>query len=329
MLKVWLLICSLFAVSSLDARVNNLPDKTIAPVFGVLTNPIIETFQEGFKTNASHYIASSYVKFLEMSGARVVPILSNSTQAEVDQLLGWVNGVLFTGGDYPFWENKNEKPVLTPEYAATGCYIYEKVQEMYKQGKILPLWGTCLGFELIHICARNEFDTISNFTGMPAYNRRNIFTREARKSAIFSYTRDIAKVAMRILEKKEVSLLGHNYGISPKTYEKNRVLRDTFDVLSTMKDHNGNEFVAMIEAKNSPIFGVQFHPEKNSFEFVKPVYPHDSEGVFAMTFLSNFIVNLAKKNENVFPTDELNSRLIYNWPPVFVDYMFMTVIEFY
>ena len=328
MSKLLVITCILLTALSVDPRVNVLPDKTKAPVFGVLTNPIIENFKEGFGTNASHYIASSYIKFLEMSGARVIPILSNSTKAEVDQLLGWVNGVLFTGGDYPFWVENNKQPVLTPEYAATGCYIYEQVQALYKKGTILPLWATCLGFELIHICARNEFDTISNFTGMPSYSRKNTFTKNAHKSAIFSYTKEVAKTAMRILSKNEVSLLGHNFGISPKTYENNRVLRETFEILSTMKDHEGKEFVGMIEARNAPIFGTQFHPEKNSFEFFKESYPHDSEGIFAMTFLSNFVVNLGKKNGNMFPTDELNKRLIYNWPPVFVNYMFMTISLF-
>ena len=93
-------------------------------------------------------------------------------------------------------------------------------------------------------------------------------------------------------------------------------------------DHENQEFIGMIEAKNAPIFGVQFHPEKNSFEFFKEVYPHDTDGVFAMTFLSNFLVNLSKKNGNVFPPEELNKRLIYNWPPVYINFIFMTISLF-
>ena len=36
-----------------------------------------------------------------------------------------------------------------------------------------------------------------------------------------------------------------------------------WDILSVNKDVNGLEFVSTIEAKNYPIFGTQFHPEKS------------------------------------------------------------------
>ena len=45
-----------------------------------------------------------------------------------------------------------------------------------------------------------------------------------------------------------------------------------WDILSVNKDVNGLEFVSTIEAKNYPIFGTQFHPEKNAYEWA-PKYP--------------------------------------------------------
>ena len=48
---------------------------------------------------------------------------------------------------------------------------------------------------------------------------------------------------------------------------------DTFwDILSVNEDVNGLEFVSTMEAKNYPIFGTQFHPEKNAYEWA-PKYP--------------------------------------------------------
>lgn len=43
------------------------------------------------------YIAASYVKYIQMSGAQVVPIFAYSEQAYFDDLLPKLNGVLFPG----------------------------------------------------------------------------------------------------------------------------------------------------------------------------------------------------------------------------------------
>lgn len=45
------------------------------------------------------YIAASYVKYIQMSGAQVVPIFSyTKDKAYFDNLLPQLNGVLFPGG---------------------------------------------------------------------------------------------------------------------------------------------------------------------------------------------------------------------------------------
>jgi len=44
------------------------------------------------------YIAASYVKYIQMSGAQVVPIFAFSNTSALDTILSKINGVLFTGG---------------------------------------------------------------------------------------------------------------------------------------------------------------------------------------------------------------------------------------
>lgn len=48
------------------------------------------------------FISASYIKFVEMSGAQVVPIFAYSEQSEIAALLPKLNGVLFPGGDLDF-----------------------------------------------------------------------------------------------------------------------------------------------------------------------------------------------------------------------------------
>jgi gamma-glutamyl hydrolase len=42
---------------------------------------------------------SSYVKYMEASGARVVPILYNESKESIDSKLSQLDGILFPGGD--------------------------------------------------------------------------------------------------------------------------------------------------------------------------------------------------------------------------------------
>ena len=306
--------------------INTLPDLNDQPVFGILTQPLAFTMDKALPhlNNMTQYIGTSYVKYIEMSGARVVPISLNRTHEEIYWLLRKLNGVFFTGGDYPFWVNSSMSPVLTPEYAEIGCYIIEQVKKINDEGIFFPLWGTCLGFELIHVCAHNDFETIGDFHGEPAYTTTNKFTDYAKSSAIFTYRSDGMEI-LEIFENRNVSLLGHRFGVSPLSYERFDNLKNEFEIVSIMHDRSGSPFLAMIEGKKYPIFGCQFHPEKNMFEFTKTVYPHDESASRSSTYLSNFIVSLGRKNNNTFPEAELSELIIHNWPPVFTNYLYTTI----
>lgn len=59
-------------------------------------NPIIGVYTQTYNSTNS-YIPSTYVKFVEMSGAQVVPLFAFSSTSEILALLPKLNGVLFTG----------------------------------------------------------------------------------------------------------------------------------------------------------------------------------------------------------------------------------------
>lgn len=68
------------------------------PVIGIFTQTHTNT-----STSKSSYIAASYVKFIEMSGAQVVPIYSFADTTQVLALLKKINGVLFPGSIYKYF----------------------------------------------------------------------------------------------------------------------------------------------------------------------------------------------------------------------------------
>lgn len=74
-----------------------------------------------------------------------------------------------------------------------------------------------------------------------------------------------------------------------------------------------------MEHKQFPIYGVQFHPEKNAFEFKKNVgISNSSPGIQAMQYLSNFFVDECRKNNHSFPDEQMEvDSLIYNYSPFY------------
>ena len=73
-------------------------DKHSIPVIGILTIPVSKIRRKHNK-NIRSYLANSYVKWIEMSGARVVPIKFNWSVQKINSVLKQVNGVVFPGGD--------------------------------------------------------------------------------------------------------------------------------------------------------------------------------------------------------------------------------------
>jgi len=76
------------------------PEPWNAPIIGVLAVPVgnsdCDTLYEAFGGGTACF-HSIYVKWLEAAGARVVPLPFDIPQAELDQLLGSINGALITG----------------------------------------------------------------------------------------------------------------------------------------------------------------------------------------------------------------------------------------
>jgi len=220
------------------------------PIIGIFAQPTSST--EGDCKGSCTYIAASYVKYIEASGARVVPIDYYATTAELDALLPSLNGVLFPGGGSAF--------------PSSAQHTFNKVKEFNDAGDYFPLWGTCMGFQWLLISATQNQNILDPPSGqMDAYNLSIAldFTKTYKNSKIFE---NAPNEVTQILAKKNVTMNNHHYGIYPEHFEATPALTDFYNMLSTNVDRQGTPFVSMIEAFKYPIFGSQWHPEKNNFE---------------------------------------------------------------
>ncbi len=119
----------------------------LRPIVGVMAQPSKDV-PEG-KTS---YVAASYVKFVEGSGARVVPVRFDAPLTELEELIGGLNGLIFPGGSASLASD-------SAYYKALSFMFYKGLQ-LNIAGTHFPMWGTCLGFEFLHIVAANEDHTV-------------------------------------------------------------------------------------------------------------------------------------------------------------------------
>lgn len=266
--------------------------ETERPVIGIFSQPYP-------KIPDAQYIAASYVKFLEHGGARAVRVPYDATEEELTELLPSLNGVLFPGGE-----------AEVPPAAYTVYEFAKKVNDDDENDDVFPLWGTCLGFEWMAILASNDPDILGVFNAENISLALNL-TDDAAESTMFADDR-----VREIAGSEPVTFNNHQQGLSPAAFQKS--LSSSFTLLSTNFDLDGLEFVSSFEGINSPYFGVQWHPEKNNFEFgviggsdtPYEAIDHSSNAIRVTQEMARVFVDKARGSKNVFKGDDESFPLI-------------------
>ena len=225
-----------------------------SPIIGILAQP----------SNNNHpacggkceYIAASYVKYVESAGARVVPISYYANNSHLDYLFNSLNGFLFPGGE--------------TEFPISAQHIFDRTIEANDRGDYTPLWGTCLGFEWLFCAAAANASVLDSIVGTLNVTLPLQWTSAALTSRLLSRAGPRVR---RALSGRHVAFNQHNFGVYAATLDRTPALSDMFTVLSTSQDATGRRFVSTVEARGYPIYGTQWHPEKNIFECAPSVRP--------------------------------------------------------
>ncbi|XP_053484746.1 gamma-glutamyl hydrolase [Ictalurus furcatus] len=281
-----------FAVVSEGHKIND------CPIIGVLAQ---EVYSPTPGKNA--YIAASYVKYLESAGARVVPVMINKTEEEYTIFFKSINGILFPGGG---------ASIFSSGYAKAAGIFYKLALEANSKGDYFPVWGTCLGFEQLTLLTSGK--SLLSQTNTSGVALPLNFTKESKDSRMF---KDFPEDLMASLANEPLTENSHQWSISTKRFTGNEKLKKFYRILSTNTDGQ-TEFVSTVEAYDFPIYGTQWHPEKNAFEWTRGYIPHSTAAVRTTFYLAHFFVNEARKNLHTFPSqkDEQNA-LIYNYQPTY------------
>ncbi|CAF0762035.1 unnamed protein product [Rotaria sordida] len=274
------------------------------PIIGILTQPTPSIWG---KPNRTTYIAASYVKYIEATGAQVVPIRMYQSIEYYLHLFNSLNGVLLPGGEFA-----NEYLYVAKLFYMWSLKDFDEIQ------KIFPLWGTCLGFEVLLMLTRCSTDIMEPCRGYD-YATELTFMPDAADSRLLGKSLPIN--IENALQNEPTTANFHDFCMRPENFLADPILSTFYKALTVSPDLEGQAFVSTIESRRYPIFGVQWHPEKNAFEWrVNTTIPHTKDSVEVMQYMANFFTNQARQNMNQFSSlaDELK-YLIYLYTPEFSD----------
>ncbi|KAI5755562.1 hypothetical protein M8J77_017973 [Diaphorina citri] len=278
---------------------------TDTPVIGILAQEYthIPSYVKAYP-NYTSYIAASYVKNIEAAGARVVPILIGQDREYYAEILTQINGVVIPGGGTGF-DHPNG-------YADAGRQILHLVDKINEGGVTFPVLGVCLGFELILQVSNNDTD-FRKSCKVQQVNLNLKFLPGAKRSSLFS------QVPSKYIKKFYQKPLTHNNHIWCITRQDmiKYGLTETWNIL-TLSKYKSWEFVSTVEHKEYPIVGIQFHPEKNAYEWTESQHnPHSHDDIISARFFSDWFIDKARLNNNSFASrDDLYKSLIQNYPNV-------------
>jgi len=275
------------------------------PIIGILSQT---EWKDDLQKHGDSYIAASYVKYIESAGARVVPVLVNQTELYYDMIFNSINGLLIPGG--------GQNDLMNSGIGRAGKYFYDRAIKAYDAGDYFPIWGTCMGFELLTMLTAGE-DLLTATKAIDVSYPLNL-TKEYKSSYLM---KDIPIDVVDTLTNMDVTFNYHHWGLTPTNFTKSKKLSSFYRVLSTNLDDNGVEFISTMEAYNYPIYGIQWHAEKVPFEWNPHKefrINHSIQAMQAVQYFANFFVNEARKNTHTFSSEEEETKyLIYNYTPVY------------
>ncbi|KAL7733547.1 hypothetical protein ACLKA6_005016 [Drosophila palustris] len=291
------------------------------PHIGVMCIDIAQSLEKHLGAGYWHsYLPVSYVKQLESVGAVVIPIWIGRERGYYEAILSQVNGVLLPGGAVCLDEEEAKQfPNLTNDCVHSAQHIYELVMERNAAGEYIPLYGTCLGFQLIMINAATEKEVRTKcvepkFKALPLH-----FSKDYDKSLLF---KDLPKELAKEMCCQPFACHQHTFCITESNLHHFK-LHKKWHVLATQSDGEGGSFITLIEHSEFPIFGSQFHPERAAYEQLFACKDtcreaHTSICIELAQHFARTFVDACRRNSNSFDSVELMARhLICNWQPVF------------
>lgn len=221
------------------------------------------------------FFPASYAKWLKVNGVQVVPLDIFAPLDEQAEILRAADGLLLTGGAVPLYKPETlielDPGVSSIVRVREFSFYTRKVRELTrlakqinKDGRVFPVWTTCLGFEGLILGEANLTIGLSNVGNANFPSSVRLLDRENELIKFFAASEAAA------MERENLFYFNHEHAFFVSQFAENEQLQKKYEVVaeafSREDTDRSSPIVAIIASRRYPIYGVQFHPEKNQFE---------------------------------------------------------------
>lgn len=221
-----------------------------------------------------HYMETATHTWLTAAGIEIVPILSTCTGAEAAAYFEYIHGLYLHPG---FAGGTASQAVIRLMRT-----FMEMATAAHKAGDYFPVWGTCFGMQQM-------MTYVGGLSGLNSFDSKDYYKRVHGSISLSKKASRLLNAApAKFIHEHYLPWFNHQEGLTVARFESNKALKTTFNILAKAHDRTGKEYVALIEGKDRPWYGCQFHPE-----YHKPLH----ETLWLATFIKS---ECAKSGHNGF-----------------------------
>lgn len=208
----------------------------------------------GIITLPKHPKIDHYIHWIESMGANAIVIPYSISKISLVQQMGSIQGLIWTGGAIET-DRYTEKQRMT--YLTTLQRSFLQAKEYNDQGRYFPIWGSCLGFEMLVLMGEDL--PLSRFFDHIQHHERSGQNTITFTSTPSRLKRFFPLKLRNAMTRTPCATHHHKLGFDIEPLPHIRIV--SID----------SGFINMIEYVDYPFYGVQFHPERPFSPFSEEV----------------------------------------------------------
>ena len=250
---------------------SSLPTSSPRRRVGILSIPIYAKLRHRIPMGNS-YISDDYIDFIKHKlDADPVPLPFDIDKEELDERLKGVHAIVLPGGSYGnITDTEEDNTELLRKFIDSFFHILETMKRLNDQGIFMPIYGICLGFQLLCLSSHMGRDSIIDDVRLKEGGliMRRLSSLQICPCDLTERFEQVLRVPLDLRSGNETAynkkihyFLFTNHRIIPYTEATLDQFRD-IDVMSVYRNKAGLRVMSSIRHRHYPFIGFQFHPEK-------------------------------------------------------------------